>query len=256
VVLVPDQELYSLNFETLPAAADSNQFWIERGAVTIAPSLDYLIESHRRNAGPGKGLLVLGDPASSLPEFPKLEFSSQEIDSVRTTMAGLETKVFRGPAALPSAYADAQPGRFEFIHFSAHATANTQSPLDSAVILSGPPDRCRLFARDVMSLPLTAELVTISACRSAGARTYAGEGLVGFAWAFLRAGARNVIAGLWDVNDRSTEELMARLYAEIARGSSPAEALRAAKLSFIHAGGSYVKPFYWAPFQVYTGAIN
>ncbi|HEY1239485.1 MAG TPA: CHAT domain-containing protein [Bryobacteraceae bacterium] len=256
VVLVPDQELYSLNFEMLPAAADSSEFWLERATVAIAPSLDYLIESRRRSPNPGKGLLVLGDPASSLPEFPKLEFSALEIDSVRSSMAGRETKVFRGPTAVPPAYVGAQPGRFGFIHFSAHATANTQSPLDSAVILSGPPDRCRLFARDVMSVPLTAELVTISACRSAGARTYAGEGLVGFAWAFLRAGARNVIAGLWDVNDRSTEELMSRLYAEVARGAAPAEALRAAKLSFIHAGGSYAKPFYWAPFQVFTGALN
>lgn len=256
LVLVLDQDLYSLNFEMLPAAGDSSEFWIERATVTIAPSLDYLIESHRRRSTSGKGLLVLGDPAPSLREFPKLEFSAQEIDSVRSSMAGRETKIFRGPTAVPSAYAGARPGQFEFIHFSAHATANTQSPLDSAVILSGPPDRCRLFARDVMSVPLTAELVTISACRSAGARTYAGEGLVGFAWAFLRAGARNVIAGLWDVNDRSTEELMSQLYAGIARGSSPAESLRAAKLSFIHAGGSYAKPFYWAPFQVYTGAIK
>ena len=107
-----------------------------------------------------------------------------------------------------------------------------------------------------MSVPLTAELVTISACRSAGAKTYAGEGPVGFAWAFLRAGARNVIAGLWDVNDRSTAQLMSGLYAEIARGSTPADALRAAKLSLVRGGGSYAKPYYWAPFQVYTGAIN
>ena len=35
-----------------------------------------------------------------------------------------------------------------------------------------------------------------------GARAYAGEGLVGFTWAFLSAGAHNVIAGLWNVDDR------------------------------------------------------
>ena len=66
-----------------------------------------------------------------------------------------------------------------------------------------------LLARDVMAKPWTAALVTVSACRSAGGKTYAGEGMVGFAWTFLKAGAGNVIAGLWDVNDRSTTELMA-----------------------------------------------
>ena len=256
VILVPDQDLYSLNFESLPAP--SGGYWIENTDVEVAPSLDYLVDAgpHNSRRSERKSVLVLGNPTSALPEFPKLEYAAREIGDIRATMGEPNAKVLSGQEARPDSYKRAQPGQFEFIHFSAHATANTQSPLDSAVILSGPPDRCRLFARDVMSVPLTAELVTISACRSAGAKTYAGEGPVGLAWAFLRAGARNVIAGLWDVNDRSTEELMSGLYAEIGRGSSPADALRAAKLSFIHAGGSYAKPFYWAPFQVYTGAIN
>ena len=198
----------------------------------------------------------MGDPVSSLPEYPKLEYASREISSVESSMGGAAMKTLRGLDARPDSYVGAQPGNFEYLHFAAHATANTQSPLDSAVILSGPPDRCKLFARDVMAVPLSAELVTISACRSAGAKTYAGEGLVGFAWAFLRAGARNVIAGLWDVDDRSTAQLMSSLYAEIARGSTPADALRSAKLALIHAGGSYAKPYYWAPFQVYTGAAD
>ena len=61
--------------------------------------------------------------------------------------------------------------------------------------------------RDVAALRLHAELVTISACRSAGDRAYSGDGLVGFSWAFMKAGARHVIAGLWDVDARSTTVL-------------------------------------------------
>jgi hypothetical protein len=61
-----------------------------------------------------------------------------------------------------------------------------------------------------MQVPLRADLVTLSACRSSGARTYAGEGLVGLARAFLQAGAGSVIAGLWDVSDQSTSEMMDR----------------------------------------------
>ena len=94
------------------------------------------------------------------------------------------------------------------MHFTAHAEANTESPLDSAVILSQDGSGYKLYARDILEQPLSADLVTISACRGAGERKYAGEGLVGFAWAFLRAGAQRVIAGLWDVDDRSTAALM------------------------------------------------
>jgi CHAT domain-containing protein len=92
----------------------------------------------------------------------------------------------------------------------------------------------------------------VSACRSAGERAYSGEGLVGFAWAFLRAGASRVIAGLWDVDDRSTAELMDSLYARMAAGDTAPRALRAAKLSLLTKAGTYAKPYYWGPFQVFT----
>ncbi len=124
------------------------------------------------------------------------------------------------------------------------------------MILSGPDDGYKLYARDVADLPLQAELVTVSACRSAGERVYAGEGLVGFAWAFLRAGARRVIAGLWDVDDRSTADLMDAMYARLAAGDSPPQALRAAKLALMARGGAVAKPYYWGPFQVFTVSID
>ena len=100
--------------------------------------------------------------------------------------------------------------------------------------------------------PLRAELVTISACKSAGERAYTGEGLIGFAWAFLRAGSRQVVAGLWDVDDQSTAALMDHLYGAMAQGLPPPTALRAAKLALINQGGHVAKPYYWGPFELFT----
>jgi len=48
--------------------------------------------------------------------------------------------------------------------------------------------------------------------------------------------------------------LMDEMYASIQKGVPPEEALRAAKLSLLHSGNSFRKPFYWAPFQFYTGS--
>ena len=73
-------------------------------------------------------------------------------------------------------------------------------------------------------------------------------------WAFLQTGAQRVIAGLWDVSDRSTSQLMETLYARIQAGDTPAEALRQAKLTLIRAGGAYANPYYWGPFQIYVGS--
>ena len=73
---------------------------------------------------------------------------------------------------------------------------------------------------------------------------------MGFAWAFLRAGARRVLAGLWDVDDRSTSELMTQVYAGLARGDTPASAVRSAKLTLLAGGGVTAKPYYWGPFEL------
>jgi CHAT domain-containing protein len=78
---------------------------------------------------------------------------------------------------------------------------------------------------------------------------------VGFAWAFLRAGARRVVAGLWDVDDRSTAELMEMFYAAMDEGMSPPRALRDAKLRFLRQQRTYARPYYWGAFQVFTVAL-
>ena len=258
-IVVEDGSLYSFPLVSLPAQGDPHKYWLEQATVTVAPSLNYLASRTLAEAGhPTKtlpmDLLVIGEPTSSSPQYPRLEFAGQEIDSITSTVRAQKATILRGQAATPGSYASANPERFGFIHFAAHATANPQSPLDSAVILSGPAENNRLLARDVMNVPLAAELVTISACRSAGGRSYSGEGLVGFAWAFLRAGARNVVASHWDVSDRSTAQLMSGLYRQIAAGQKAPEALRTAQLSLIRQGGTYAKPYYWAPFQVYVGS--
>ena len=130
------------------------------------------------------------------------------------------------------------------------------SPLDSAIVLSREStgsDSFKLYARDIIRHPLRADLVTISACYGAGERSYSGEGLVGLSWAFLRAGAHNVIAALWEATDVSTEQLMGKFYDELDKGASPDAALRAAKLALLH-GSNFHNPFYWAPFQLYAGS--
>jgi CHAT domain-containing protein len=255
VIVVPDGPLYGLNFETLPVARERPHYWIEDAEIQVAPSLALLHAS--AGAKPeigGRPLLLIGDATVAEPQFPALQYAPVEMRSVA---AHFESHVvmFEGERASPQAYRSASPDTFSMIHFTAHASTNADSPLDSAVILSGPAGQYKLYARDVAELPLRAELVTISACRSAGERAYSGEGLIGFAWAFLRAGAQRVIAGLWDVDDRSTAELMDLMYGRLARGEAPAAAVRRAKLELIGRGGRAAKPYYWAPFELFTTAM-
>ena len=256
VILVPDGSLGTLNLEALPVPGDRRHYWIEDVQLAVAPSLGALTGVPPVRASKAQpSLLLIGDPVASDPLFPALKHARTEMQAIESAF-GTRATVRRGEEASPAGYRTAAPGNFGIIHFTAHASANAASPLDSAVILSPGGSGYKLYAREVAQLPLTADLVTISACRSAGERTYAGEGLVGFAWAFLRAGAERVIAGLWDVDDRSTADLMARLYARIAQGDTPGAALRAAKLALLGSGTAAAKPYYWAPFQVFVGVAE
>jgi CHAT domain-containing protein len=254
VVIGPDGALHGLNFETLPAPGTPRRYLIHDVEVQIAPSLALL--GRPREALPARSLLVVGNPTPHNPDFPALRYASAEMSSIVRHFGGDASRMYQGDGASPREFRDARPDQFSFVHFTAHATANRESPLDSAVILSGPDDGYKLYARDVADMPLRAELVTVSACRSAGERVYAGEGLVGFAWAFLRAGARRVVAGLWDVDDRSTADLMDVMYERLAAGDAPPQALRAAKLALMTRGGVTAKPYYWGPFQVFTVTLN
>jgi CHAT domain-containing protein len=95
----------------------------------------------------------------------------------------------------------------------------------------------RLTAGEVLDYwQLDADLVTLSACDSGLGRKGGGDGLLGFAQAFLLAGSRSVCLTLWQVDDTATALLMDRFYRNLlgkredgAKAMPKAEALREAK---------------------------
>lgn len=260
VILLPDGTLYGLNFETLIAPEPQPHYWIEDVTLTTGSSLTLLASAANRPAAKEKNLLLVGNPKEANPEFPPLLQAPNEMGKVEQYFPEPQRVVLEGERAKPSSYLSSNAERFSYVHFATHGTASRTRPLESAVVLSKEPDgdTYKLYARDIVTRHLHAELVTISACYGSGKRAYSGEGLVGLSWAFVRAGAHNVIGALWEVSDvPATPELMDALYRELGTGKDPAAALRDAKLSLLHSTDSrsvFKKPFYWAPFQLYAGS--
>ena len=255
VFIIPDGSLNNLNFETLLAPEPRLHYWIEDATIADANSLRLLAASHHVSSQKTGTLLLIGDAVAPNPEYGELPKAEIEIENIEKHFHPASREVFTRAQATAPAYLTGSPEQFAYIHFVAHGTASRLSPLDSAVILSktsAQEDSFKLYARDIIRHPLHAQLVTISTCYGAGTRAYTGEGLVGLSWAFLFAGAHNVIGALWEVSDASTPQLMDQLYAELKKGQSSQAALRSAKLSLLHSN-DFRKPFYWAPFQLYTG---
>jgi CHAT domain-containing protein/tetratricopeptide (TPR) repeat protein len=138
--------------------------------------------------------------------------------------------------------------QFRYLHLATHGQANNVRAFDSALILTR-PDKLpepragepyldgRLTAAEVLEYwKLDADLVTLSACESGLGRQGGGDGLLGFAQAFLSAGSRSVCLSLWQVDDTPTALLMDRFYRNLlgkreggAKPMGKAAALREAK---------------------------
>lgn len=250
VIILPNRSLYRLNFETLVVPGRKPHYWIKDITVKVGASLTLLSQSSVHELHRSRKVLLIGAPKLASNEFPVLRHADEEIQKVASHFPEAQKKIIDHEAAIPSAYRLNQPFSFDWIHFVTHGTASQISPLDSAIILSPEtPDTYKLYARDIMGIPIHAELVIISACYGAGTHTYSGEGLVGLAWSFLRAGAHQVIAGLWEVDDRITPDLMDDLYGDL-QSKNAAAALRAAKLKMLEGPGHL--PFYWASLQLYV----
>lgn len=256
VVLFTDGEMTQLNFETLLTGAPTPHYWIEDATVFSSPSIRLFATKSSSGSSTQDRLLLIGDSVPADQTFIDLPLAALEVEKVKKNFRATDEVIFSGAQATPLTYLVSKPEQFSYIHFVAHATASTTDPLESAVILSrdgSSDDSYKLYAREILQHPITARLVTISACNSSGNQFYAGEGVVGLSWAFLRAGAHNTIGALWEVSDASTPDLMDHLYAGLQKNQPPAAALRDAKLSLLHSNSGLSRPFYWAPFQLYSG---
>jgi CHAT domain-containing protein len=94
-------------------------------------------------------------------------------------------------------------------------------------------DRGVLTAEAIAGLDLAGlNLVVLSACETGLGLVGGGEGVFGLARAFHLAGAHNVVASLWKVDDQATAAFMALFYNKLWRqGRPPLEALREAQLA-------------------------
>lgn len=143
-----------------------------------------------------------------------------------------------------------------YLHLATHGLINGRRPELSGVVLSffdrdGREQDGFLSTVDVFNMKLRAELVVLSACRTALGKEIRGEGLVGLTRAFLYAGAARVVASLWKVDDAATAELMKQFYLRMLGPEhlTPAAALRAAQVA-MKRQKRWEHPSYWAAFSL------
>lgn len=236
LTIVPHGPLLSLPFAAL--RGPDGRYLIERFTIHEVPAgavLKYTAARRQADARTGPALLV-ADPASPprVPgerPLPRLNGAREEVQAISRLLRTKPT-VLQSADATEHRVLEAVPGK-RVIHFATHAIVRETDPLSSFLALGADASADgRLTSEKMYGLRLDADLVVLSACRSAGG-VMTGDGIAALARAFFYAGTPSLVASVWDVADEPTKYLLPEFYRRWLNGADKATALRAAQLALI-----------------------
>jgi CHAT domain-containing protein len=283
--IIPDGELYKLPFDALVTGFNVN-FKLADSLFSEYLAADYVLQKYkvsyffsyadflRTFTGPKDYeymLAAFGDPfmtsagkggprpllrgVSTIADIPSTRL---EVLSLEKLFAGSRRRIFLGADFTHENFLRYAP-RAKLIHLATHFFHDAQDPSRSAFLFSSPGASPALYpARQVGELSLRAELVILSACESSEKDLLGFKLINGMTAAIRRAGARNLIASLWPVDEFSSQ-VVPLFYREYLRGVGSAAALRRAKLALfsrtidLREGVrlSLAHPFLWANYVLY-----
>jgi CHAT domain-containing protein len=251
LIIVPDGPL-----RAAPVAAlhDGERFLIERYAVAVAPGLQLLDPKPIQR---GQMSLLLGGlseevelqtPIEGTPShFDALPGVDDEIERIRAIF-GTEKSLLLGEDFQETRLGeelDRQP--YTVVHLATHGKFDRDPDKSFLLTYDGQltMDELEQFVKYSEFRETPVELLGLSACETAAGDERAALGLAG---AGVKAGARSVLASLWQVEDRAAADLFTAFYKHLrSPTTSKAAALREAQLEMA-GDASRGHPGLWAPF--------
>jgi CHAT domain-containing protein/lipopolysaccharide biosynthesis regulator YciM len=246
LIVVPQRELHYLPFAAL-REPESGRHLVERFTIlhlSVASALPVL---RRRDPAISRDKRL----AAAFAPFPR------ELPATRAEARAFERatggRVHEGRSASESALRDAL-SRGGFVHVATHGVLNAWNPMFSRLELAaGPSDDGRLEVHELLYTRIRSHLVFLSGCETGAGTTGStrfgsGEDYATLSQAFLYAGADNVVATLWRVEDEGAAFFATRFFEALSAGG-PTEALVHAQRAAL-AEPRFARPFYWAGYRL------
>jgi CHAT domain-containing protein len=241
LLIVPHGPLHYLPFAALHDGSDP---LVGRRSLRYLPSVS--VQKYIRS-GKSKTLdniLILGNPdlGNKSLDLPSAEEEAKAIAALVPNNQILTRKV------ATETYFKKSAQNFNYLHIASHGQFKSDSALESRLLLASDAENDgSLTVSELYGIKLNADLVTLSACETGLGKVLSGDDLVGLTRGFLFAGASNIVASLWEVDDEATSALMKGFYISLKRGLSKKEALRQAQIETIK---KYPQPMFWAAFYL------
>ena len=251
LIIIPDRSSFFIPYAAL--MDQHSRHLSEKLRIRLAPSLTSLrllaecLEGRHNTSG----ALLVGNPwlktvriKNSRP-FKQLPGAEKEVKIIGQI---LNIEPLTGKNATKDQVLSRLPS-VSLVHMATHGCAKTGeiylSPNAASMEKHEEKDSLLTMA-EVLDTQLHAKLVVLSCCHTARGEIKA-EGVVGMARAFLGAGARSVIASLWELDNEATLEFMRHFYEHLVAGKSASKSLHQA-MKRMRELEQFNAVKYWAPF--------
>lgn len=271
VVIIPDRDLFNLNFEMLTKkVVKSNRdlathsllakhiisynyslFLIDKSSkhkvysnnfVAFAPEFndkmksDYKISIQDSLALDKTYLTLLSQPFSR----DLAQHSSQLFSGASFLNEKASKQIFTNEAK-----------EHKIIHIGTHAESNNIAPELSRLVFAKSLDSLNndnyLYTYEIYNTDLSSNIAILTACETGKPTYQAGEGMISLAHAFNYAGSESMLTSLWKIDEQSSSKIVALFYNNIKKGWAKDSALQQAKLDYIASSeGRILHPQYWA----------
>ncbi len=247
LIVIPDGILNYLPFESL---SNGSRYMIEDKSISYANSATLL---KHLNAKSYKNKDILAFAPSFSGRHTSLKSSENEVQNILDYFKG---QLYKGVNATLKTF-NLKSSSFGIVHLATHAIIDDENPEDSHLVFSSKEGIDSLLTRDIYMMNVNADLVTLSACQTDIGRLRKGEGMISLSRAFFYAGAASIVSTKWQVNDRSTSDIMGYFYKHLSEGQKKDEALRSAKTDFFkkYKDTGYIHPYWWSGIAV-SGNTN
>ncbi len=244
--IVAEGQIASVPFAALSVPSEPGQRLSKRQSITMIGSL-FEPRLRPKPAKPRRwGFVALANDARSAAKTPAgrvfsaLSTTNAEARAIAAMFQRLDSRptvrLLSGADGNANSLNEVWHEGVDAIHFATHGLADLRQPLASLLLLPALDDAGNptyLTAGQVQEWRGDAELVYLSACETAVGPARFAEGLPGLQRAFLRAGARGVIATLWPVEDLYASQFAADFYRRYTAGTGAAQSLSATQRAWL-----------------------
>ncbi len=270
LVIIPDGELSQIPFEALICPKDQ-EFLIEKTAISYNYSVFLWLKSRRSvpidNALSFAGFApVFSDEAETIqPNTLLADYALRDADSNWRSGNNLRELPYSKKEVLDIARLFHEKGnpehtflyheaneehvknslnQFDIIHLATHGISSKSNPQLSGIFLdqmevdtiNNITNDGFLYLGELFTLPVKANLVVLSACKTGAGKLEEGEGVMALPRGFIFAGVPNLVVSLWKIHDQKTKDLMVDFYTHLLDRQSYAKALQEAKIDQIQRG--------------------